>query len=181
MEFEQQLVSSSLLALILESDPRGRAWSCTATQCCSFIRVTITKIKITKLILKAVFDFSRNLASPKITRYMVCHVLPSPINSGSQFYSEFRHLLAWLALTIVIFRSWSTVECELITFFHIMLLEYLTGADLGFLEWWGCNRAKILGHAHLTKTTLILITSRYPALSLNYELQQVQNLRLHHS
>ena len=43
------------------------------------------------------------------------------------------------------------------------------GADLGFLEWWGCNsnaREKYLGHAHLIKTTSISITSRYLALSL---------------
>ena len=43
----------------------------------------------------------------------------------------------------------------------------VTGVDLGFLEWWGCNW-KNLGHAHLIKTTPILIALRYLALSLDY-------------
>ena len=66
---------------------------------------------------------------------------------------------------------------------HALYFTMVAGADLGFLEWWGCDsnarkvRAKILGHADLIKTTPILITSHYLALSLN-ESTKVPNARL---
>ena len=74
MEFKQQLVSSLLFALILESDPRGRAQSYIHAQLRSAVRSfgwQSWKLKSWKLILKAGFDFSRNLAPPKITHHTV--------------------------------------------------------------------------------------------------------------
>ena len=67
----------SWLAPRSESNPRGHAQSyvytcmCTATQRHSFVQAAVMKSKSWKLILKAGFDFSRNLAPPKITRHTV--------------------------------------------------------------------------------------------------------------
>ena len=42
---------------------------------------------------------------------------------------------------------------------HHTLSSSIAGADLGLLQWWGCssNAREFLGHAHLIKTTPILI------------------------
>ena len=67
---------------------------------------------------------------------------------------------------------------------RLLPLLIVAGVDLGILEWWGCDSSacKNSSHAHLMKTTPILIVTGSPlhctALVTG---TQVQNLRLHHS
>ena len=118
MEFEQQLVSSLLLASISKSDPRG----CARSHVCAQLRSAAHLFgwQSRKLILKAGFDFSQNLASLKITRHTLLLVL---------VHVSIPYLIHE---TILLMKGFFSVHVQCFAEYTLFYLSQLEGFNLKF-------------------------------------------------